>query len=759
MTTAAPAAQPPPDVFVRDVRVRLFLTSFALLFFELICIRWIPAHVRYLGYFSNFILLAAFLGIGLGILAGRRTWWLPPFPLLLLALVAAVARNRIEVRLNSTQVLYYGAGEEIARREHYLVLPFVIILVVLAFIPLARPLGKLLGALPRLQAYAIDIGGSLAGIAAFFLMSWFAWPPLVWFLVLGGALVVLADRDAVLPGATLFAFSLLIVFHLQQDTHWSPYYKLTLTPALESGFVVNVNNAGQQTAVPQQFKEPFYHRVYELFPPHEFERTLIIGAGSGSDTAVALAKGVPHIDAVEIDPKILEFGRRLHPDKPYDDPRVTAHVDDGRAFLRRTHTRYDLIIFALPDSLTLTSGMSSLRLESFLLTKEALADARDRLTEDGLLVLYNYYRYDWFIEKLAGMLREVFGTDPFVSSYGGWGKAAVLISGPKLAHLNPALAKPYAEVPGRDPNVIQVIGEGFYFPGASTNDTAARPPTDLAPDTVLASSAPHGLPPTPPIHRLNRQDGAVRSAARVPPPATDDWPFLYMPERAFPRVYAGSLLLLGGIALAGVLIFAPRKRGNEEWQGARRGARSRPLLPPASALLPRLDLHMFLLGAAFMLLETKSIVTFGLLFGSTWRVNSLVFFAILVSVLAAIVVSSKVQIRRPWLLYGVLAAALLVNWAVPPERLLLAVPALRYVVAATLAFLPVFLANVVFSRSFRDSEEADIAFASNLLGIMVGGALEYCALLYGYRALLLLALALYLGAAVAQRGLHSRVSG
>src|SRR5688572_26932635 len=124
MAQVATAVQAESSVFVRDVRVRLFLTSFALLFFELICIRWIPAHVRYLAYFSNFILLASFLGIGLGILAGRRTWWLPPFPLMLLALVAAVSRNRIEVRLESTQVLYYGAGEEIASRENYLVLPF-----------------------------------------------------------------------------------------------------------------------------------------------------------------------------------------------------------------------------------------------------------------------------------------------------------------------------------------------------------------------------------------------------------------------------------------------------------------------------------------------------------------------------------------------------------------------------------------------------------------------------------------------------------
>ena len=56
---------------------------------------------------------------------------------------------------------------------------------------------------------------------------------------------------------------------------------------------------------------------------------------------------------------------------------------------------------------------------------------------------------------------------------------------------------------------------------------------------------------------------------------------------------------------------------------------------------------------------------------------------------------------------------------------------------------PVFLANVIFSHSFRDTEKADVAFASNLLGIMAGGMLEYLSMLTGYHALLWLVLAFY----------------
>src|SRR5205807_5001233 len=99
--------------FIANPRVRIFLISFTMLFFELLCIRWIPSYIRYLSYFTNFILLASFLGIGLGMLAARRKrFWLPPFPLLVLLLVYVVASNKFELHIRSIQVLYYGASEE-----------------------------------------------------------------------------------------------------------------------------------------------------------------------------------------------------------------------------------------------------------------------------------------------------------------------------------------------------------------------------------------------------------------------------------------------------------------------------------------------------------------------------------------------------------------------------------------------------------------------------------------------------------------------
>ena len=103
----------PTRPFITDKRARTFLISFTMLFFELLCIRWIPSYVRYLSYFNNFLLLASFLGIGLGMLSARRErFWFPPFPLLLALLVLIIAKTKFELVINSTQVLYFGVASQ-----------------------------------------------------------------------------------------------------------------------------------------------------------------------------------------------------------------------------------------------------------------------------------------------------------------------------------------------------------------------------------------------------------------------------------------------------------------------------------------------------------------------------------------------------------------------------------------------------------------------------------------------------------------------
>jgi hypothetical protein len=690
-----------PGAWLKRTDVQLFLTSFLALYAELLCIRWMPAHVRFLSYFTNFILLASFLGLGVGILSARRKLPLGPrtFGLLFLFAAILIAVSRFELQIGSAGVLYYGAGESgTAPPENALVLPAAFLLVSLLFVCIGRPLGILLNQVtPPLRAYGFDIGGSLAGIATFFLLSWFEQPPVVWFCGLVLITLLLAGPtwlDRAFMVVPLIAAGV-IAWNIGLNYWWSPYYKIGLTPTDNGdGWALNVNESGHQAMLPSDEKEPFYRSPYELFGSGQFQHALIIGAGSGSDTAIGLKYGqVGHIDAVEIDPVIARLGAQFHPEQPFSDPRVTVHVDDGRSFLRKSTDKYDLIIFALPDSLTLTSQFSSLRLESFLFTEESFREARQHLTPDGAIVLYNYYREDWLLRKLAGMLETAFGQPPYVVSYGGWGRAGVLVDGPRLQTLlteRPELNQPYTIV------------------------RAPTPQLNEDPNAILLPLVGSGI--------LAHDNPASDADPTPPAPATDEWPLMYLRSPALPWVYIAGLAMVGVIALG--LIFG---------------------LAPASTR-KGFSLHMFFLGAAFMLLETRSLVSFALLFGSTWLVNSLVFFAILCSVMLAVFLSSRFPIRPSPLLYGLLVLSLILAYMIPQDAFLSidSLP-IRYASASIVAFLPVFLANLVFAGSFKGTGlTADIAFASNLIGIMIGGMLEYASLLIGYRHLLLIVIGFYL---------------
>lgn len=67
----------------------------------------------------------------------------------------------------------------------------------------------------------------------------------------------------------------------------------------------------------------------------------------------------------------------------------------------------------------------------------------------------------------------------------------------------------------------------------------------------------------------------------------------------------------------------------------------------------------------------------------------------------------------------------------------------RFVVAVTLAFLPIFTANLVFTQRFKSTSASATAFGANLLGAMFGGLLEYASLIVGYRSLLIVVALLY----------------
>jgi len=635
---------------------RLFTVSFLILFFELVCIRWIPAYIRYLSYFSNFVLLSCFLGMGIGLLLARRKLQLLVlFAPVLLLFVVIISSVKFELRIEKGSALFFQSNSAATvQMESYLLLPLVVVFVAGLFILLGYEMGILFDRFKPLTAYAFNIGGSMAGIAAFFLMSLFQVPPVWWFMITAAGIVLLLRRNAGQIAAALIVLAAvcLLVFGLQQGSFWSPYYKITMKDLAGGGKILNVNNIGHQTMQVLEKKEQFYHVPYTSFHHNHFQRALIIGAGSGSDTSFALHYGVESITAVEIDPAIYALGKKYHPLRPYDSPKVKMHINDARAFLRNDKNMYDLIIYALPDSLTLTSSFANLRLESFLFTVESFRSTKARLAKGGLLVLYNYYRKDWLIDKIANMLEIVFGYPPVIVSYGGQYRAAVFMTGEKLADLKIPVAK--------------------------------RP-----------------------------------ESARLKP-ATDEWPFLYMKFAAIPAVFIKALLMLASLSIVLVLAVALAKtpgagRGRFFFRG-----------------------HFFFLGMAFMLLETMSIVRFSLLFGSTWMVNSLVFFSVLGMVLLAIWLSAKTTVKRLWVLYAALFIILLLNFIVPLEALLTENPLLRFSLSSLMIFSPIFLANLIFAQTFKAEEgTATVSLASNILGSLFGGMFEYASLAIGYKNLVI----------------------
>jgi hypothetical protein len=618
--------------------------------------------VFYVGFFNNFILLASFLGIGLGILSGRSTWKprIDPAPPLLFLLIAIVLSGRLNVAPPTPDELFIGATPRELVDVNVLVLGAVVILSTLAMAALARPLGPLFRTLPPLRAYATDIAGALLGIVMFAALAALVTPPLAWFAVLVVFLALLALGSGVRSGASVTVTALVAivglgVFDLAQGDLWSSYHRLTIRTLPDNVEQISVNGIPYQDLVPATLAPPYFSEVYRQFPGRIFHHALVIGAGAGNDTAAALKNGVESVDAVDIDGVILALGVAGHPDHPYDDPRVRRSVDDGRAFLRRSTERYDLIVFAQTDSFVLIGNSANVRLDSFLFTREAFESARAHLVPDGVVVLYNAYREPFLVDRYATTLREVFGVEPIVLSYPEYGGLfrAWLAAGPATA-------------------------------------TAVVP---AVPGTVVA-------------------------------PAVDDWPFPYLRARAIAPRY---LVALGLMIAFAVVAVALTTRG-------------------AGASLRDFSPHFFVLGVAFLLLETRSLVTFSLLFGSTWIVNALAFFAILLIVLAAIGVNAMVRIPHAWPIYAAIFVALALNALLPPTALLIDPPWLRYGLAAALVFAPIFFANVAFSFSFRDSRAADMAFASNVVGAMVGGVLEWMALLTGYQSLIAVAAVFYLAA-------------
>src|SRR5271154_1174806 len=507
---------------------RLFVASCLTLFAELSVIRWLSTEVRIFAYAKNLALLLCFLGFGVGCaFASKRISWLRGIQALL-ALILLV-RNPWTPRVFEALSETLGAGQDSAiwfagttRNWPNFVLAAAIagilfFLVTSIFIPLGQVVSREIDSAPnRLQAYSWNLGASLLGIGIFSVMSFKALPPVLWFsVVLAGFALLQENWRQRLAVATLIVPAALLLHDRATPDPFvicTPYQQVDIQQYFFKNGEwketrIGVNHVGYQTIVnlspeflgrhPGLLRQPLDESPYNL--PFRFTvanpNVLVVGAGTGNDVAGAVRSHSRSVDAVEIDPAILQLGR-THPERPYASSTVAAHLADARAFMKRTGRRYDLVLFGLLDSHTQQSEYANMRIDNYVYTEESLREARDLLSPNGVLFLKFQVDRDWLGQRLYLLLARVFGKPPVVflagSSYGAAGTCFVI-------------------------------------------SPAQQVENNIAQDARLKAF----------VDRHKRTFDSMSSV----PLTTDDWPYLYQEKRSIPVVFLTLSVLV--VVLAG----------------------------------------------------------------------------------------------------------------------------------------------------------------------------------------------------------------
>jgi SAM-dependent methyltransferase len=626
--------------------------------------------------------MGAFLGFGIGFWLHEKSdrvfWW---FPRLFLCLVILIVTAPI---LGITHVIFIdprkyfllgsGFGDHAVQSipsilstiKALIVIVSVFFLIVATFASLTVKLGAFLNQEKPLIAYSINVAGSLLGIVAFSLVSYFQWPPFAWLLLVLALLFPFYSANKKL--ASLYFFGVLVLSFsamMADPAIWSPYYRIGLS---KDKSVVNVNydafqkiqDLSQETLgrLPEQTQRTstrHYNIPYSL-SRRKIQSVLILGGGTGNDAAAALRNGAEAVDVVEIDPAIARIGQEHHPEKPYASEHVSLHIDDARSFLQRTERKYDLVVFATLDSHAAFSSLSSLRLDNFVFTDESIRTVKRKLNPDGGIAINFYAIKPWLSQRHLNTLAQEMGR-------------------PVLAYGSPT------------------IQEIIFLAGPLFDQTR-----------------PLGITDYHPIEPLFTAENVEIT--------TDDWPFLFLEKRGIPFDYLMPLLL--------ILVLSA--------------------LPLRMIKLPfrEVNWHLFFMGAAFLLIETKGVTTLALIFGSTWLVNSIVIGSILLAILIANLIIGRIANLGFPFFYACLFAAVLLNFFFPFDVLNHYGWNMRLLAGGVIIGLPIFFAALIFAKAFAVVQSPSKALAANLLGALVGGLLEYLDMWMGLRYLNLVALALYI---------------
>ena len=674
------------------------------LFLELMLIRWHGTVFEIFAFYKNLSLMACFLGLGLGyaLATGIQIPLVLSCPLLAfqmalllllrhaLAPVQRTALNGIPIQ----EQLNLGAGNTQAPLQVFAIYAFlsiVFLLTALAFLPVGQLAGRLMDRTERLRAYGLNLLGSFLGVVAAFAVSWLYLPPTAWFaLGLGGLLLFQATDRRALVAGLAGLVAVMGVLSWPVSFGWEAIY--SPYQLLERG--PGENGLSQIRAAGQ-----YYQRIHNL-----------------SAKATANTKD----ESVRLTAAHYEFPYRILGHPPADVAVVGAGSgNDVAAALRTDSRRVDAVeidpaIVRIGRMFHPEAPYDSPRVEVIVNDARTFLRTTNRRYD---LIVYGLLDSHTLLSHAANVR-----LDSFVYTVEGLREARARLKPEGVLSLSFSVISPEL---GR--KIYLMLEQAFD--GQPPRAVRGRYNYDGAVIFLEGASGPVALPEA----ELVRGD-FVDVTAQFADPAlkadisTDDWPFFYMPRRVYPKSYLGmvALILVLSVVLLGSL---SRER------------------PEAS------DAVFFFLGAGFLLIQTKGITELGLAFGNTWQVIGLVIAAMLGFAFLANLVVSALRLNHPLVPFVFLLLSLGLGWWVARTGGFPPTTAGR---AGTLALLtgPVFFSGIVFSTLLSRAPNISRALSANLFGALVGGLLEYNAMLFGFGFLYLLALGLYAGALVSSLGLR-----
>ncbi len=689
----------------------LFLVSALGLFVELVFIRWVASELRVLAFYKNVALIGAFLGLGLGFALRHRSPqrdYFSRFYFLLLVInvivVLLLGRTMLSElillnRTNAQEFLWAGALEvtnplvsTLLDIGFYAILLGLFALITLLFIPLGNLTAHKFSAFKPLPGYTINVVGSLVGILVYTFISFLGWPPAIWFLLAGLAGLYFLPRGDTrrwVAQAALAAVPIVLALV------WPTGAERTLwSPYYRIDLTSKYADKDPQVKLGYELavNQAWHQRLLDLAP--EFVKANYNAAPEHFDVMQS-EYDAPYTVAPSLN-NVLIVGAGTGND-------VAGALRAGAEHV--TAVEIDPLILQIGEELHPERPYGNPARVT-----EVNQDARSFFRHDPS-------QYDLIVFGLLDS-HTLFGTassvrlDNFVYTQESLQEARDLLTAngllalsfgvpPENEWVGLRLYRTLTDVFGHPPQVYEFGNHDIIF-------LIARDPL---PEQLIKD--PRVKP---------RPDYVYRADLN---PVTDDWPYLYLQQRTIPTTY---LIVLVGVVVVSLLF-------------------TRRVLPD----FRQINFHFFFLGAAFFLLETKSITEMALLFGSTWIVNAAVIASILTMIVIANLLVEHFKWKNPTPFYVLLVAALAFDYFVPVSTFLGLPLVARIILASMAQAVPLFFAGVIFAITFSQTASIGIALGSNLIGSVLGGLIEYASLALGIRALYLLALGLYLLSAVALR--------